>query len=95
MDTAELVSQTATLRRLCALVPATTGVQYISGAQARCTSRTLPSHLAATGLPAATLPPPASSAAAARFAQTKIPRSLGDILGYWGLSKHSALWPGC
>jgi len=54
--------------------------------QARCTSRTLPSYLAAIGLPAAPLPPPASSAAAARFAQTKTPRSLGDILEYWGPS---------
>ena len=40
--------------------------------QARCTSRTLPSHLAATL--AATLPPPALSTATARFAQTKTPR---------------------
>jgi len=36
IDTAELVSQTATLRRPCAPVPATRGVQSISGTQARC-----------------------------------------------------------
>jgi len=74
INKAEQVSQIATLHHPCTLLPATTGVQSISGAQARCTSRTLPSCLTAAGLPAATLPPPASSAAAARFAQTKTPR---------------------
>jgi len=52
-----------------------------------CTPRVpqpLPSQPAATGLPAAALPPPAPSAAASRFTQTKSPRSLGDILEYWG-----------
>jgi len=43
IDTAELVSQTATLRRPYALLPATTGVQSVSGAQVRrgCTLRCL------------------------------------------------------
>ena len=45
----------------------------------------LPSQPAATGLCAAALPPPALSAAAARFSQTKTPRFLlGDILEKWG-----------
>jgi len=59
----------------------------------------LPSQPAATGLPAAALLPPASSAAATRFEQTKTPRSVGDILENCGLSNHSAtrtpMTPGC
>jgi len=47
IETAMLESQTVMLRRPCALVPATTGVRSISEAQARCTSHTLPSCLAA------------------------------------------------
>jgi len=71
--------------RLC--LPLCTAVCNRSGARL---PQPLPSQAAAAGLSAAALPPPALSAAAARFAQTKTPRSLGDILEKWGLSKHSA-----
>ena len=85
IDTAELVSQTATLRCCHVLLPATIGLQSISGAQALARRSRAPAHTAClpavTMLPAAALPPPALSTTAARLVQNKNLRSLGDILG--------------
>jgi len=76
IDTAELVSQTATLHRPRALLPATIGVQSISGTQALPGTQTVYDANTACLLPTChLLPPPygtpATSAATACFAKTR------------------------
>ena len=79
--------------RLC--LPPCVALCNSRSARTRCVPQPLPIQLAARVSYVPVLPLLVSSAAVVRLSEPKTPRSLGDILPHWGLSKHSALWSGC
>jgi len=75
--------------RLC--LPACVALFNSRSGRTPCVPQSLPIHPAVTVSYTVALPLLVSSAASARLSKSKTPRSLGDILPDWGLSKHSVL----